>query len=409
VLTGRPTRRTWLPLLLFFAFLPEAVSAAESDACSFSLKQENPKHINFTVQSGRIAFLCKSDGFFLRGTVTRTLGWQLTGKIFESMAERLKAETLEKWPSGRLYRIVGEKQTEQKSLICGYHNRDKYSIDLCAPEGHGGPRGGAATDGNTTPEGHGGPRGGAATDGSATPEGHGGPRGGAATDGNATPEGHGGPRGGAATDGNATPEGHGGPRGEDRARRLVSGILQEFRKIPLEESPLLKSAPLYSQKKVFTEENETREPALLALSMPPGYVEVTRRDNRSLFTDAAGLAEMEIFYEISDLSLDSELAHKVYRKSISAFLSKQGSWRPERDDNLEKSGEANCLLFTDNAQRLSHYCYTVIPVTIAGKKKFWRIAFVAAFLREAVDRSKLLTEQQGLLTDWAAVIRRHSN
>jgi hypothetical protein len=355
VLTGRPTRRTWLPLLLFFAFLPEAVSAAEGDVCSFSLKQENPKHINFTVQSGRIAFLCKSDGFFLRGTVTRTLGWQLTGKIFESMAERLKAETLEKWPSGRLYRIVGEKQTEQKSLICGYHNRDKYSIDLCAPEGHGGPRGGAATDGN------------------------------------------------------ATPEGHGGPRGEDRARRLVSGILQEFRKIPLEESPLLKSAPLYSQKKVFTEENETREPALLALSMPPGYVEVTRRDNRSLFTDAAGLAEMEIFYEISDLSLDSELAHKVYRKSISAFLSKQGSWRPERDDNLEKSGEANCLLFTDNAQRLSHYCYTVIPVTIAGKKKFCRIAFVAAFLREAVDRSKLLTEQQGLLADWAAVIRRHSN
>lgn len=308
------------------------------------------------MQSGRIAFLCKSDGFFLRGTVTRTLGWQLTGKIFESMAERLKAETLEKWPSGRLYRIAGEKQTEQKSLICGYHTREKYSIDLCAPEGHGGPRVGAATDGKATTEGHGGPR-----------------------------------------------------ENEDRARRLVSGILQEFRKIPLEESPLLKSAPLFSQKKVFTEENETREPALLALSMPPGYVEVTRRDNRSLFTDAAGLAEMEIFYELSDLALDSDLAHKVYRKSISAFLSKQGPWRPERDDNLEKSGEANCLLFTDNAQRLSHYCYTVIPVTIAGKKKFCRIAFVAAFLREAVDRSKLLTEQLALLGDWAAVVRRHSN
>jgi hypothetical protein len=345
----------------------------DGDACSFSLKHENPRHINFTVQAGRIAFLCKKDSFFLRGTVTRTLGWQLTGKIFESMAENLKAETLQEWPSGRLYRIAGEKQAEQKFLICGYHNRDGYALDLCAPEGHGGPRGKAATDGN------------------------------------ATPEGHGGPRGKAATDGNATPEGHGGPRGEDPARRLVSGILQEFRTIPLEESPLLKSAPLYSQKRVFTEENETREPALLALSMPPGYVEVTRRDNRSLFTDAAGLAEMEIFYEISDLSLDSELAHKVYRKSITTFLSKQGSWRPEREDNVEKNGEANCLLFHDNAQRLSHYCYTVIPITTAGKRKFCRIAFVAAFLREAVDRSKLLAEQQRLLAEWAVVIRRHSS
>ena len=345
----------WFPLLLFFALNFGAISAATGEERAFSLKQETPKHINFTVQSGRIAFLCKSDGFFLRGTVTRTLGWQLTGKIFETMAERLKAETLEKWPSGRLYRIVGEKQTEQKSLICGYHTRDKYSIDLCAPEGHGSPRVGAATDGK------------------------------------------------------ATTEGHGSPRGDDRARRLVSGILQEFRKISLEESPLLKSAPLYSQKKVFTEENETREPALLALSMPPGYVEVTRRDNRSLFTDAAGLAEMEIFYELSDLALDSDLAHRVYRKSISAFLAKQGPWRPEREDNLEKSGEATCLLFTDNGQRLSHYCYMVVPVTVAGKKKFCRVAFVAAFLREAVDRSKLLAEQLALLGDWAAVIRRHSN
>ncbi len=365
--------RMWFPLLLFFALSLRGISAAGSEDCAFSLKQETPKHINFTVQSGRIAFLCKSDGFFLRGTVTRTFGWQLTGKIFETMAERLKAETLEKWPSGRLYRIAGEKQSEQKSLICGYHNREKYSIDLCAPEGHGGPRVGAATDGK------------------------------------ATTEGHGGPRVGAATDGKATTEGHGGPRDDDRARRLVSAILQEFRKIPLEESPLLKSAPLYSQKKVFTEENETREPALLSLTMPPGYVEVTRRDNRSLFTDAAGLAEMEIFYEVSDLALDSELAHKVYRKSISAFLGRQGSWQPEREENTEKSGDAVCLLFTDKGQRLSHYCYVVVPLNVAGKRKFCRVAFVAAFLREAVDRSKLLSEQLALLNDWAIVIRRHSN
>jgi hypothetical protein len=358
--------------------LAEPLPAAEDHGCRFSLRQENPRHISFTVQSGRVAFLCRSDDFFLRGTVTRTLSWQLTGKIFESMAERLKAETLEKWPSGRLYRIAGEKQSEQKSLVCGYHNREKYSIDLCAPEGHGGPRGSVATEGKATPEGHGGPRGSVATEGKATPEGHGGPRGGAAVE-------------------------------DDRGRRLVSDILQEFRKIPLEDSPLLKSAPLFSQKKVFTEENETREPALLALSVPPGYVEVTRRDNRALFTDAAGLAEIEIFYELSDLALDSELAHQVYRKSIAAFLAKQGPWRPEREDNLEKSGAVHCLRFTDNAQRLSHYCYAVIPVTLSGQKKFCRIAFVAAFLREAVDRSKLLSEQMALLTEWATIVRRHSN
>lgn len=196
---------------------------------------------------------------------------------------------------------------------------------------------------------------------------------------------------------------------DDRARTLVSGILREFRRIPVEESPLLMSGPLLSQKKVFTEENETREPGLLAFSMPQGYVEVARRDNRSLFTDAAGLAELEIFYELSDLALDSELAHRVYQKSISAFLANQGSWRPASENNLEKSGDASCLIFTDNAQRLSHYCYTVLAVTFGGKKKFCRIAFVAAFLRETVDRSKLLAEQQALLGEWATIVRRHVN
>ena len=71
----------------------------------------------------------------------------------------------------------------------------------------------------------------------------------------------------------------------DRAANLVRGMIREFMKVPLESSPLLRSAPLYSQKRVFTEENDTREPALLSFTMPPGYVEVTRRENRALFTE----------------------------------------------------------------------------------------------------------------------------
>jgi hypothetical protein len=118
---------------------------------------------------------------------------------------------------------------------------------------------------------------------------------------------------------------------------------------------------------------------------------------------------MEIFYEVSDLALDSELAHKVYRKSISSFLSRQGPWRPERDENTVKKDDVWCLLFTDNGTRLSHYCYVVAPVTIAGKKKFSRIAFVVAFAREAVDRDRLLETQQGMLAGWATVLRKHNN
>lgn len=323
-------------LLLFFCLtaLPLAGLHAAGEDCSFSLKDEAPKHINFTVQSGRIAFLCKADGFFLRGTVTRTLPWQLTGKIFETMAERLKAETLEKWPSGRLYKIDSGKSGEGKTLICGYHSREMYSMELCAPQ-------------------------------------------------------------------------EGGDK-KDRASNLVRGMIREFMKIPLESSPLLKSAPLYSQKRVFTEENETREPALLSLTMPPGYVEVTRRENRALFTDAAGLAEMEIFYELSDLPLDSDLAHRVYRKSIAGFLTRQGPWRIEKEEAVEKKGDAICLSFTDNAARLSHYCYTVIAQQVNGKKRYCRLAFVVAYLREAVDRTKLLSEQQNLLNAWAETIRRHA-
>jgi len=323
----------WFSLLLFFCFGVSAEPPAGSD-CRFSLTEEAPRNIQFTVQAGRIAFLCKNEDFFLRGTVTRTLDWQLTGKIFEAMAESLKAETLEKWASGRLYKITGDPKNQQKSLICGYHSREQYSIDVCAPLA-----------------------------GSET----------------------------------------------DKARTIVVGLLTEFRKMQLDKSPLLKSAPLFAQKRVFTEENETREPALLALTMPAGYVEVTRRDNRALFTDAAGLAEMEVFYELSDLALDSELAHKVYRKSISSFLARQGPWRAEREDNTVKKNDVACLLFTDNGTRLSHYCYVVAPLTIAGKKKFCRIAFVIAFAREAVDRDRLLENQQALLTGWATTLRKHSN
>lgn len=322
-----------LALLLFFCLSLSAQSQTATD-CKFSLAEEAPRNIQFTVQAGRIAFLCKSDDFFLRGTVTRTLDWQLTGKIFEAMAESLKAETLDKWASGRLYKIQGDAKNQQRSLICGYHSREQYSIDICAPQ-----------IGENT----------------------------------------------------------------ERAKSLVLSLLTEFRKMQLEKSPLLKSAPLFAQKRVFTEENETREPALLALTMPAGYVEVTRRDNRALFTDAAGLAEMEVFYELSELALDSDLAHKVYRKSISSFLSRQGPWRPEREDNTVKNNDVACLLFTDNGTRLSHYCYVVAPVTIGGKKKFCRIAFVIAFAREAVDRDRLLGSQQAMLTGWAAILRKHSN
>lgn len=323
------------PLLpLFFALGAAPVSAADEMPCKFSLKEEVPKNIKFTVQSGRIAFLCKEDAFFLRGTVTRTLPWQLTGKIFETMAERLKAETLEKWPSGRMYKISADKKSDQKTLICGYHTRDQYSIDLCSPE-----------------------------------------------------------------------------IGEKKAQAmdLVGGILKEFRALPPEKAPLLKSAPLYAEKKVFTEENETREPALLALTMPPGYVEVTRRENRALFTDAAGLAEMEIFYEISELPLDSELAHKVYRKSIAGFLAKQGPWRLEKDGSQDKKGDTTCLIFTDNDKRLSHYCYAIAQITQAGKKRYCRVAFVIAYLGEAVDRTRLLADQEALMNNWTAILRKHSN
>lgn len=251
------------------------------------------------------------------------------------MAERLKAETLEKWPSGRLYKIDSGKTGDGKTIICGYHSRESYSMELCAPEEAG--------------------------------------------------------------------------EKKNRATDLVRGIIREFIKIPLDSSPLLKSAPLFSQKRVFTEENETREAALLALAMPPGYVEVTRRENRALFTDAAGLAEMEIFYEISELPLDSDLAHKVYRKSIAGFLSRQGPWRIEKEEAAERKGDAICLSFTDNASRLSHYCYTVVSQQINGKKRYCRLAFVIAYLREAVDRTKLMVEQQNLLNAWAETIRKHGN
>jgi len=319
-------------LLLFFALTVGAYAQNKGD-CKFSLKDEIPKNIKFTVQSGRIAFLCKTESFFLRGTVTRILNWQITSRVFETMAEKTNAETLDKWPSGRLYKIAGEGKNAGKNVICGYHSREPYSLELCAPENDD----------------------------------------------------------------------------AGYARDLVVTVLNEFKKINPTASPLLKSAALDAQKKVFTEENETREPALLSLTMPPGYVEITRRENRALFNDPVGLAEMEIFYELSDLTLDSEIAHKVYKKSISAFLAKQGAWRAETENGDVKKDEVNCLIFSDGDKRLSHYCYVVAPLTISGKKKYGRIAFVVAYLREAVDRARLLEEQQTLLAAWASAIRKHSN
>jgi hypothetical protein len=326
-------------ILLFFCLsLSSSLAAAEpsNEACHFSLKEEKPKGVNFTVQAGRIAFLCKSENFFLRGTVTRTLSWQLTGHIFESMAKELKAETMEKWPSGRLYKIKSERGAEQRTLVCGYHSRDQYSLELCAPS-------------------------------------------------------------------------HSTAPGEsDSSADLVKSIIIEFRKIPLDKSPLLKSAPLFASKRVFTEENETRETALLGLTLPPGYVEVTRRENRSLFTDAAGLAEIEVFYEISELALDSAIAHKVYKRSIAAFLTKQGSWKPQEMETGDARPGVTCLLFTDNNKRLSHYCYLVIALPQGEKKRYCRISFVAAFLREAVDKKKFMVEQQDLLLGWGQTILKHT-
>lgn len=307
----------------------------ETKQCEFSLKEQVPQNIKFTVQAGRVAFLCKSDTFFLRGTVTRTLPWQRTGKIFETMAERLKAETLESWAGGRLYKIAAGGESPSKTLICGYHTREAYSLDVCAPE----------TD----------------------------------------------------------------DKSKSDTRNLVGKFIKEFRTIALDAAPLLKSAPLFSQKKVFNEENETREPALLALTMPAGYVEVTRRENRALFTDAAGLAEIEVFYELSELALDSELAHKVYQKSIASFLARQGPWRADKNVSADKKDGVTCLIFTDNDKRLSHYCYAVQPFLQNAKKRFCRIAFVAVFQREAVDQQRFLADQQTILTEWMATIQKHSN
>lgn len=323
--------------LLFFCLILNRIDAAETAAsCRFSLKEEIPKNINFTVQAGRVAFLCKADAYFLRGTVTRTLPWQLTDKIFETLARETKAEMVETSDAGKLYRITAGRPgtaaaaTGQKTLFCGYYTRENYVMDICGPETGGGD--------NT-----------------------------------------------------------------------VKALLSDFRTVKIDKSPLLRSAPLFTEKRVFGEENETKEPALLALTMPPGYVEVTRRENRALFTDAAGLAEIEIFYELSELQLDSELAHKVYRKSITKFLTEQGSWRPEKEGAILQKDEIHCMVFTDNGKKLSHYCYFVVPTTVAGKKRFYRMAYVVAYVAEAVDRAKLLEEQQNLMKNWAAILRRHSN
>lgn len=323
-------------LAIVFVFFSAPLGAEpEAKQCEFSLKEQVPQNIKFTVQAGRVAFFCKNDAFFLRGTVTRTLPWQRTGKIFETMAERLKAETLESWAGGRLYKIAGGGENAGKTLICGYHTREAYSLDVCAPEI--------------------------------------------------------------------------GDKSKSYTRDLVAKFIKDFRTITLDAAPLLKSAPLSSQKKVFNEENETREPALLALAMPPGYVEVTRRENRALFTDAAGLAEIEVFYELSELALDSELAHKVYQKSIASFLARQGPWRAEKIASTDKKDGVICLLFTDNDKRLSHYCYGVQPLVQNAKKRFCRIAFVAVFQREAVDQKRFLTDQQTILTEWMTTIQKHSN
>ncbi|HRP68503.1 MAG TPA: hypothetical protein PLY93_03140 [Turneriella sp.] len=298
-----------------------------------------PKDVHFTVQQGRVSFLCKEDTFFLRGTATRTLAWQRTDQIFATLAKELNATPIETWTTGKLYKVKNTKNTASdkmsgKELICAYVVRDTYALDVCANY----------------------------------------------------------------------KENETGNSSEKMIRRLIS----EFQTVAFEKMPLLQSAPLFSTRRVFTEENDTREPALLALTMPAGYVEVTRRENRSLFTDAAGLAEVEIFYEQSELALDSALAHKAYKKFITSFLTKQGIWHAveTKEDTTYKG--AVCLLFTDNDKRSSNYCYIVAALNQNHKKKYFRVVFVAAFLRDVVDETVLLAEQKKLLQNWMATLVKHS-
>lgn len=316
--------------VLFFTFSSSILAAERStkNPCEFSFKAEIPRNNHFTVQNGRVAFLCKSDDFFLRGTVTRTLPWQLTQKVYDTLATDLNAQTIETGAWGRIYRIADVRG--KKQLVCAYASRPHFAIDLCAPD-----------------------------------------------------------------------------LANIEAGALLKKLLLEFRQVKESESPFLRSAALSSSKKVFTEKNETQEPALLSLTMPAGYVDIDHHENRALFTDAAGLAEIEVFYELSDLALDSDLAHKVYQKAVTNFLSKQGSWKPTSESHMSKNGNATCLLFSDAAKRASNYCYAIAAIQVAGKKKFCRVSFIVAYLKEAVDEKKLLSEQQRILTEWGESLLKH--
>lgn len=317
-------------IVLFVTFASSVLTAegGTTNPCEFSFKAEIPKNNHFTVQNGRVAFLCKNADFFLRGTVTRTLPWQLTQKVYDTLATDLNAQTIETGAWGRIYRIADVRG--KKQLVCAYASRPHFAIDLCAPD----------------------------------------------------------------------LENFG-------ADTLLKKILHEFRQVKESESPFLRSAALSSSKKVFTEKNETQEPALLSLTMPAGYVDIDHHQNRALFTDAAGLAEIEVFYELSDLVLDSDLAHRVYQKAVTNFLAKQGSWKPTSENHVIKNGNATCLLFSDAAKRASNYCYTIATIQVAGKKKSCRVSFIIAYLREAVDEKKLLSDQQRILTEWGESLLKH--
>ncbi|MCS6971411.1 MAG: hypothetical protein N2Z22_00370 [Turneriella sp.] len=307
-----------LPLVL--AEVSDSLAMAANGSCAFSLRGKIAQKVEFAENPGRVGFLCRDGGFFLRGTLTRLRSWQLPSKVFAAMAEKTGAEALESWEHGGLYRIAAAKPGEP-ALLCGYHVRDGFALDACAPEK------------------------------------------------------------------------------ETQAKPLVSSLLHEFRHGKTADFGLLRTPVLSTPQNVFRKENILQDVNLSTLRLPPGFVPLEHRENRALFTDAAGLTEIEIFYELSELPLNSAIAHKVYRKAVTDFVAKQGHWQiaeEPKDDN-----QTPCLVFSDKNTRLSHYCYAVAVLKNSSRPKYCRLTFVVAFLREAVDAHKLMAEQKELLQNWS--------
>ena len=329
------SKKTGFLVIPFFFIFTSILSSNTYDNCKLSLNQNEPKNFKFTVQSGRIAFLCKTEknNFFLRGTVTRTFKFQKTNQLFESMANDLKAQNIEQWETGRLYMIEGKRGGAQKAarLLCGFQTREEYSLEICAGEDN---------------------------------------------------------------------------KDTSALQNFLKSILIDFSTIAPEKAPLLQSAALSTSKRVFTEENETKEPALLALTLPPGYSEVTRKENRAVFSDSTGLTESEIFYELSDLALDSQLAQEVYQSAIVAFLQKQGNWIQDEAEIKTGIAEIKCLKFS-NGQKHSSYCYTVVTRDKIKSKKFCRLVFVIAYPETGIDQTILLQHQLKQLTAWRQMILKH--